>query len=64
MKVVVGRRFGFQNNISGNQMIARVALDVELRTTLLNYILDVNHGKKIAIIENEFGEACVFHTTC
>ena len=28
----------------------------DLRTTLLNYILDVNHGKKIAIIENEFGE--------
>lgn len=26
------------------------------KTTLLNYILDVNHGKKIAIIENEFGE--------
>eukprot|EP00435_Cladocopium_sp_Y103_P019591 s2163_g4.t1 len=26
------------------------------KTTLLNYILDANHGKKIAIIENEFGE--------
>ena len=26
------------------------------RTTLLNYILEQNHGKKIAIIENEFGE--------
>ncbi|CAE7750709.1 Cbwd1 [Symbiodinium necroappetens] len=25
-------------------------------TTLLNYILEQNHGKKIAIIENEFGE--------
>lgn len=28
-----------------------------MRTTLLNYILDSNHGKRIAIIENEFGEA-------
>jgi len=26
------------------------------KTTLLNYILEQNHGKKIAIIENEFGE--------
>lgn len=26
------------------------------KTTLLNYILDANHGKKLAIIENEFGE--------
>ncbi|CAJ1439328.1 unnamed protein product [Effrenium voratum] len=26
------------------------------KTTLLNYILESNHGKKIAIIENEFGE--------
>jgi len=26
------------------------------KTTLLNHILEVNHGKKIAIIENEFGE--------
>lgn len=26
------------------------------KTTLLNYILTQNHGKKIAVIENEFGE--------
>lgn len=26
------------------------------KTTLLNHILEENHGKKIAIIENEFGE--------
>ena len=26
------------------------------KTTLLNHILTVNHGKKLAIIENEFGE--------
>ena len=26
------------------------------KTTLLNYILGSNHGKKIAVIENEFGE--------
>ncbi len=26
------------------------------KTTLLNYILSENHGKKIAVIENEFGE--------
>ncbi len=25
------------------------------KTTLLNYILSVNHGKRIAVIENEFG---------
>ncbi len=26
------------------------------KTTLLNYILKENHGKRIAVIENEFGE--------
>jgi G3E family GTPase len=26
------------------------------KTTLINYILSENHGKKIAVIENEFGE--------
>ena len=26
------------------------------KTTLLNHILTVQHGKKLAIIENEFGE--------
>ena len=26
------------------------------KTTLLNYVLKQNHGKKIAVIENEFGE--------
>ena len=26
------------------------------KTTLLNHILTANHGKKLAIIENEFGE--------
>ena len=26
------------------------------KTTLLNYILTQEHGKKIAIIENEFGD--------
>merc|ERR1712241_1646138 len=26
------------------------------KTTLLNHILQVNHGKRIAVIENEFGE--------
>ena len=29
------------------------------KTTLLNYILSANHGKKIAVIENEFGEVGV-----
>ena len=27
------------------------------KTTLVNHILTANHGKKIAVIENEFGEA-------
>ena len=27
------------------------------KTTLLNYILREKHGMKIAVIENEFGEA-------
>ena len=26
------------------------------KTTLVNYILQGDHGKKIAVIENEFGE--------
>ena len=26
------------------------------KTTLVNYILSENHGKRIAVIENEFGE--------
>ena len=29
------------------------------KTTLLNRILSENHGKKIAVIENEFGEVGV-----
>jgi len=29
------------------------------KTTLLNYILNENHGKRIAVIENEFGEVGV-----
>ena len=31
------------------------------KTTLLNRILKENHGKKIAVIENEFGEVGVDH---
>jgi len=27
------------------------------KTTLINYVLTANHGKKIAVIENEFGKA-------
>jgi len=29
------------------------------KTTLLNHILQVNHGKRIAVIENEFGEVSI-----
>jgi G3E family GTPase len=29
------------------------------KTTLVNYILSEKHGKKIAVIENEFGEVSV-----
>ena len=29
------------------------------KTTLLNYILREKHGKKIAVIENEFGQVGV-----
>lgn len=31
------------------------------KTTLLNYILSVDHGKRIAVIENEFGEIGIDH---
>lgn len=31
------------------------------KTTLLNYILSQNHGRRIAVIENEFGEIPVDH---
>lgn len=30
------------------------------KTTLLNYILTAQHGKKIAVILNEFGD-CTYH---
>merc|ERR1719356_1840084 len=29
------------------------------KTTLLNYILNTQHGKKYAVIENEFGEVAI-----
>jgi len=29
------------------------------KTTLLNYILSENHGKRIAVVENEFGEVAI-----
>jgi len=29
------------------------------KTTLLNYILSANHGKRIAVVENEFGEVSI-----
>jgi len=29
------------------------------KTTLLNYILTASHGKRIAVIENEFGEIAI-----
>lgn len=31
------------------------------KTTLLNYILSQNHGRRIAVVENEFGEIPVDH---
>ena len=31
------------------------------KTTLLNHILTANHGKRIAVIENEFGEVGIDH---
>src|SRR5215813_4455354 len=31
------------------------------KTTLLNHILTAHHGKRIAVIENEFGEVGVDH---
>ncbi len=31
------------------------------KTTLLNYILSQNHGKRIAVVENEFGDINVDH---
>ena len=36
------------------------------KTTLLNHILTATHGKKIAVIENEFGVRtnARTHTTC
>lgn len=45
--------------LQGSSFVFLLSWDLQslLRTTLLNYILDANHGKKIAIIENEFGEA-------
>ncbi|RUS27486.1 hypothetical protein BC938DRAFT_483190, partial [Jimgerdemannia flammicorona] len=32
---------------------------VDTQTTLLNYILKADHGKRVAVIENEFGEVGV-----
>ena len=57
----------WQFRTSAPEKVARASVGVSrqwscpsLRTTLLNYILESNHGKRIAIIENEFGEASVF----
>ena len=33
------------------------------KTTLLNHILAENHGKRIAVIENEFGEVIILLLT-
>ncbi len=30
------------------------------KTTLVNYILSENHGKHVAVIENEFGEIGIY----
>lgn len=29
------------------------------KTTLINHILTANHGKKIAVVENEYGEISI-----
>ena len=33
------------------------------KTTLLNRILSEEHGKRIAVIENEYGEVCLLYTS-
>jgi hypothetical protein len=35
---------------------ASVTFQTAGKTTLINYILTEKHGKKIAVVENEFGE--------
>jgi G3E family GTPase len=32
---------------------------VNRQTTLINHVLKASHGKKVAVIENEFGEIAV-----
>ena len=54
--------YGFCESSSGSGLVPATILTGFLgsgKTTLLNHILVASHGKKIAIIENEFGEVAI-----
>ena len=52
------KQLNFLNSVKKNKIPVSVLTGFlgSGKTTLLNYILGSNHGKKIAFIENEFGE--------